>query len=35
MAKQIISSDAQAMLYNQDGTPTDITIDIKPVSENY
>ena len=33
MAKQIISSDAQAMLYNQDGAPTDITIDIKPVSE--
>ena len=33
MAKQIVSSDAQAMLYNQDGTPTDITIDIKPVSE--
>ena len=33
MAKKIISSDAQAMLYNQDGAPTDITIDIKPVSE--
>ena len=33
MAKQIISADAQAMLYNQDGAPTDITIDIKPVSE--
>ena len=33
MAKQIVSSDAQAMLYNQDGAPTDITIDIKPVSE--
>ena len=33
MAKQIISSDAQAMLYNQDAAPTDITIDIKPVSE--
>ena len=33
MAKQIISSDAQAMLYNQNGAPTDITIDIKPVSE--
>ena len=33
MAKQIISGDAQAMLYNQDGAPTDITIDIKPVSE--
>ena len=33
MDKQIISADAQAMLYNQDGAPTDITIDIKPVSE--
>ena len=33
MAKKIISSDAQAMLYNQDGAPTDISIDIKPVSE--
>ena len=33
MAKKIISSDAQGMLYNQDGAPTDITIDIKPVSE--
>ena len=33
MAKKIISENPQAMLYNQDGTPTDITIDIKPVSE--
>ena len=33
MDKQIISADAQAMLYNQDGAPTDITIDIIPVSE--
>ena len=33
MAKKIISENLQAMLYNQDGTPTDITIDIKPVSE--
>ena len=33
MAKKIISENPQDMLYNQDGTPTDITIDIKPVSE--